>query len=142
MRIAVGSQGIGAGGPAGPFLGASLDNVNFLRTRALRRAIHAREGGLCFSCLRRIPSRARSLDHVVPRVDAGRNSYRSLVSRCLECNSRKRQRSAGDFLRWLYRKGGLTKDELFGRLRALHALAAGKLRPRVYNQGETASENR
>jgi hypothetical protein len=47
---------IGAGGPAGPFLGASLDNVNFLRTRALRRAIHAREGGLCFYCLRRSPA--------------------------------------------------------------------------------------
>jgi len=41
------------------------------------------------------------LDHVVPRVNSGRNSYRNLVSRCTECNSQKNQRAAPDFLRWL-----------------------------------------
>jgi len=51
------------------------------------------------------------------------------VSCCLECNSNKGERPAGDFLRWLYREGRLTGAELAGRLRALEALAAGKLRP-------------
>ena len=67
--------------------------------------------------------------HVVPRVRFGRNSYRNLVSCCLQCNSRKGDRPAPDFLRTLYRQGRLTPAELDGRLRALKDLAAGKLRP-------------
>jgi len=67
--------------------------------------------------------------HVVPRVRFGRNSYRNLVSCCLECNSRKGDRPAADFLRTLYRLGRLTAAELDGRLRALKDLGAGKLRP-------------
>ncbi|MGB6885554.1 MAG: HNH endonuclease, partial [Candidatus Acidiferrum sp.] len=74
-------------------------------------------------------SNVRCLDHVVPRVRYGRNSYRNLVSCCIECNTGKCVRSAGDFLRILYRTGRLTANELDGRLLALKALAAGKLRP-------------
>ena len=100
-----------------------------MQTRALRQAIHARERGRCFYCLRRIPSRVHCLDHVVPRAESGSNSYRNLVSCCMECNSRKRERSAGDYVRWLRREKRLTEGELLGRLRALCALAAGRLRP-------------
>jgi hypothetical protein len=60
----------------------------------------------------------------------------------MECNAAKGDTPAPDFLRSLYREGGLTKVELIGRLRALRALAAGKLRPRVYDQGDTASKRR
>ncbi len=116
--------------------GARLDEVDFLRTRELRQSIHAREGGKCFYCLRKTPKRAHCLDHVVPQAKSGRNSYRNLVSCCLECNSAKGERPAGDLLRSLYRQGSLAKVEFFGRLRALRALAAGKLRPRVYDQGD------
>ncbi len=71
------------------------------------------------------------LDHVVPRARFGRNSYRNLVSCCIECNSRKSDRPAPDFLRILYRLGRLTPAELDGRLRSLKALAAGKLPPQL-----------
>src|SRR6266850_178327 len=67
--------------------------------------------------------------HVVPRARAGRNSYRNLVSSCLECNSLKGERPAADFLRWLYRQRRLTSAEFNDRLRALDALASGKLLP-------------
>src|SRR5262249_12756701 len=36
--------------------------------KALRQAIHARERGRCFYCLRRLTPRLRTLDHVVPQV--------------------------------------------------------------------------
>jgi len=62
-------------------------------------------------------------------VRFGRNSYRNLVSCCLECNSHKGDRPAADFLRTLYRQGRLTPAELDARFRALKDLAAGKLRP-------------
>jgi 5-methylcytosine-specific restriction endonuclease McrA len=95
----------------------------------LRKAIHDRERGACFYCLRRTPGNVRCLDHVVPRVRFGRNSCRNLVSCCIECNTRKGDRPAPDFLRTLYRLGRLTAAELDVRLRALKDLAAGKLRP-------------
>jgi HNH endonuclease len=107
----------------------NIEARDFWKTWVLRRAIHEREHGTCFYCLRRTLSNLRCLDHVVPRVRYGRNSYRNLVSCCIECNTGKCDRSAADFLRVLYRKGRLTAVELDGRLRALKDLAAGKLRP-------------
>lgn len=106
-----------------------LEDSDFLQTRALRQSIHSRERGLCFYCLRRLTPSQKCLDHVVPRVRFGRNSYRNLVSCCAECNSQKGERPARDFLRGLYREQRLTTAELADRLRALNALAAGKLRP-------------
>jgi hypothetical protein len=114
---------------ADPARAVSLEEADFLQTRSLRRAIHEREGGVCFYCLRRVPHRVRCLDHVVPRAQSGRNSYRNLVSSCYQCNCRKGERPAEDFLRWLYRERKLTDTELAERLRALDALASGKLRP-------------
>ncbi len=82
-----------------------------------------------FYCLRRITPTVQCLDHVVPRAKSGRNSYRNLVSSCMECNSQKGEKAAEDFLRRLYRERRLTPMELNGRLRALDALASGKLPP-------------
>jgi hypothetical protein len=110
---------------------STLETTDFLKTWALRKAIHDRERGACFYCLRRTLAHVHGLDHVVPRVRFGRNSYRNLVSCCLECNSRKGGRPAPDFLRVLYRLGRLTAAELDGRLRALKDLGAGKLRPQL-----------
>ncbi len=108
---------------------STLETTDFLKTWALRKTIHDRERGACFYCLRRTPANVQCLDHVVPRVRFGRNSYRNLVSCCIECNTRKNDRPARDFLRTLYRQGRLTPAELDARLRALKDLAAGKLRP-------------
>jgi 5-methylcytosine-specific restriction endonuclease McrA len=114
---------------AGQLPASSLETTDFLKSWALRKAIHDRARGACFYCLRRTPANVRCLDHVVPRVRFGRNSYRNLVSCCIECNTRKGDRPAPDFLRTLCRLGRLTPAELDGRLRVLKDLAAGKLRP-------------
>jgi 5-methylcytosine-specific restriction endonuclease McrA len=107
----------------------NLEEIDFMRTPALRQAIHAREGGVCFYCLRLIGPGMQCLDHVMPRSQQGSNSYRNLVACCLECNSRKGERPAEDFLRLLYREGRLTGAELIRGLQSLKDLAAGKLRP-------------
>jgi hypothetical protein len=122
--VATGAVGVAEEPPA-----ATLEATDFLKTWALRKTIHDRERGACFYCLRRTPANVHCLDHVVPRVRFGRNSYRNLVSCCIECNTRKGDHPAPDFLRTLYRLGRLTPAELDGRLRALKDLAAGKLRP-------------
>jgi hypothetical protein len=117
--------------PAPADLCINIENQDFLRTRAMRQAIHAREGGRCFYCLGRLAHSVKCLDHVVPCAQLGRNSYRNLVSCCLECNARKGTCRADDFLRSLFRDRQLTAAELAGRLRALDDLAAGKLKPPV-----------
>ena len=125
------ADAIAVRGPASQPQSPRLEELDFLKTRALRQSIHLRERGHCFYCLRRTDARVQCLDHVVPRARAGRNSYRNLVSSCLECNSLKGERPAADFLRWLYRQRRLTSSELNNRLRVLDALASGKLPPPV-----------
>jgi hypothetical protein len=120
-------------GPASQPQSPNLEELDFLKTRALRQSIHLRERGHCFYCLRRTDARVQCLDHVVPRVRAGRNSYRNLVSSCLECNSLKGERPAADFLRCLYRQRCLTASELNARLHTLDALASGKLPPPIHH---------
>ncbi len=116
------------GSDSGP---VGIEELDFMRSRHLRRAIHARERGQCFYCLRRVARRMQCLDHVHPRAQMGLNSYRNLVSCCLECNARKGETAAKDFLRWLYRAQKLSASEFEGRLRALEDLRAGKLRAAV-----------
>jgi len=123
--------------PAGP----NLEELDFLRSRKLRRAIHAREDGKCFYCLRRIPGRSRCLDHMVPRAKSGQNSYRNLVSCCAACNWQKRDHAAEVFLRQLYREGRLSAKDLSARLQAVQDLAAGKLRPQVLSEGHEGSRS-
>ena len=106
-----------------------IEAADFLHDKSLRKTIHARERGQCFYCLRRTSSTVHCLDHVVPRSQSGPNSYRNLVSSCMECNVQKGEKPADDFLRRLYRERRLTAAELAARLRALDALASGKLRP-------------
>jgi len=121
---------------------ANLEEADFLQTQALREAIHAREGGCCFYCLRRVTAATRCIDHIIPRVRMGRNGYRNLVSSCAECNSQKGERRAEDFLRWLYREGRLESGELKERLRALEKMASGKLRPAVNGETRTPEAGR
>jgi 5-methylcytosine-specific restriction endonuclease McrA len=110
---------------------SDIEQVDFMKTLELRRTIHARERGRCFYCLRRVPPRLECLDHVVPRARVGCNSYRNLVSACMECNAQKGEQPADEYLRWLFREHRLGAAELRGRFEALELLAAGKLRPAV-----------
>jgi CRISPR/Cas system Type II protein with McrA/HNH and RuvC-like nuclease domain len=121
--------------PGGTFrVVSNLEEADFLEKQILRHAIHERERGHCFYCLRRITHHRRCLDHVVPRAEFGWNSYRNLVFCCLECNSNKGERLAEEFLRGLYRERRLSANGLRGRIRALRGLTAGKLKPPVPGQ--------
>ena len=107
----------------------NIETADFFLSRELRQAIYLRDGGRCFYCLRALPRRLQTLDHVVPRAVHGRNGYRNLVSCCVECNSEKGERLGEDFLRHLFRHGRLSTTELSNRLRALHAVTRGRRKP-------------
>jgi len=112
-----------ARGSAQPSWANGFAELEFLQSQVHRRAIHEREGGRCFYCLRRLIRQRRCIDHVIPVAKLGTNSYRNLVSCCLDCNTLKADRDAVEFVRSLYRDRRLSSDELTGRLRALDDLA-------------------
>jgi 5-methylcytosine-specific restriction endonuclease McrA len=60
-----------------------------------RRNIYARDGNRCQYCGRSFSTRELTLDHVVPRVQGGENSWTNLVCACVKCNARKGGRTPG-----------------------------------------------
>jgi hypothetical protein len=120
--------------------GVHAEETDFLKSKELRMAIHAREGGICFYCGRGTTTATRCLDHVVPVVRRGSNSQCNLVSACVDCNSQKGEMKAEDFLVQLHRQRRLSSSQLGGRLRALEALAAGELQPRLPDHPQKDSQ--
>lgn len=54
-----------------------------------RRNIYARDANRCQYCGNRFSTRELTLDHIVPRVQGGDNSWTNLVCACVRCNARK-----------------------------------------------------
>jgi 5-methylcytosine-specific restriction endonuclease McrA len=109
-----------------------IEEIDFYSERRWADALLKREGSRCFYCLRGLVSNW-VLDHVVPTVYGGNNSYRNVVACCHECNAAKQASSASDFLRGLYRRGLLSPGELEARISALGRLQAGDLVPNFSN---------
>ena len=70
------------------------------------------------------------IEHVISRPVGG-NVYRNVVTACRECNNRKGDAPAEDFIRRLYRKGYLGAQEMEDRLAKLQLLMDGALRPNL-----------
>ena len=54
-----------------------------------RRNIYARDDSRCQYCGRHFPTRELTLDHVLPRVHGGGDTWTNLVCACVKCNARK-----------------------------------------------------
>ena len=57
--------------------------------RLTRRNLYARDKNVCQYCGKRFSASELTLDHIVPRVQGGGNSWSNLVCACLRCNTRK-----------------------------------------------------
>jgi len=107
----------------------SIEDLDFFKNREYVSELVSREKGQCFYCLSEISTENCELDHVVPQLNSGDNSYKNIVAACHKCNTRKQASNAEDFLRSIYRKGMLSEAEFEGRLSALEALKSGNLKP-------------
>ena len=67
----------------------TYDRLPRQEVKLTRRNIYARDENLCQFCGLRFPTRDLTLDHVVPRVQGGRNTWENLVCACVKCNARK-----------------------------------------------------
>ena len=106
-----------------------IESLDFFAGRKYLKALLRREGGRCFYCLRTVTEDGCALDHVVPQVSGGDNSFRNIVVACHECNTCKQDTAPADFLRTLYRDGLLSKEDLRARSEALAELQAGDRKP-------------
>jgi len=68
--------------------------MEFVRRRRMRiamsrRNIFYRDAYQCQYCMRRLPARELTCDHVMPRSQGGVTSWENLVTACGPCNRRK-----------------------------------------------------
>jgi hypothetical protein len=105
-----------------------LETLDFFSDERNRSAILEREHHSCFYCHRTLTPTNYVIEHVISRP-AGDNSYRNIVAACRDCNNRKNDQAAEDFLRDLYRNNLLTKPEFDERTSALQDLKNGLLKP-------------
>ncbi|MDP1590017.1 MAG: HNH endonuclease signature motif containing protein [Prosthecobacter sp.] len=108
----------------------SIDEMDFFEIPENRTLILEREEHHCFYCLRVLTTENYVIEHVVSRP-VGDNGYRNLVAACRECNNRKSDLTAEDYLRALYRESFLSASELQDRLLKLGRLRNGELKPMV-----------
>jgi 5-methylcytosine-specific restriction endonuclease McrA len=54
-----------------------------------RRNLYARDGNICQYCGHHFSTKELTIDHVVPRVQGGEQSWVNLVVACMKCNARK-----------------------------------------------------
>ena len=109
----------------------NIEEIDFFRNREYVDVLLKREGNACFYCLKDISSENCELDHVIPKLNGGDNTYRNIVATCHRCNTHKQGMSVDDYLRQLYRKNLLSESELDDRLSALEALRNGELLPQI-----------
>ena len=108
-----------------------LEMIDFFSDRRFLDALLEREAYRCFYSLREVTKDNCALDHVIPAVKGGDNSYRNIVVSAHDINALKQDRDAEDFLRLLFRKGMLSPSELEERMEALRLLKSGRLTPKI-----------
>ena len=106
----------------------SLEEMDFFNVPNNRLSILKREKNKCFYCLRDVDASNYVMEHATSRPN-GDNSYRNVVAACRNCNNRKGDDPAEDFLRKLHRSGYLNAEEFENRLETLLQLRMGHLKP-------------
>jgi hypothetical protein len=109
---------------------SDIETIDFFEDKGNRVMILDREQHRCFYCAQKLTPSNYVIEHVVSRP-LGNSSYRNVVAACVDCNNRKNDQKAEDFLRSLYRDRHLSSEELQKRLQALDDLQAGRLKPRM-----------
>jgi hypothetical protein len=115
----------------------TLEDMDFFEGSNNRPFILKREKNKCFYCLRDIDASNYVLEHATSRPN-GDNSYRNVVAACRNCNNRKGEDSAENFLRKLHRTGYLNVEEFENRLEALVQLRTGHLKPDLTGLGSSS----
>ena len=67
---------------AKPEKAVDIESIDFSKP-LYRKAIAARDNGMCFYCFRKLKEGRYEIDHIIPSAKGGNNGYRNLVAACL-----------------------------------------------------------
>lgn len=73
-----------------------FDRVPRKEVKFTRTNVFQRDGNVCQYCGHRFDRKDLTLDHVVPRDRGGHTAWTNVVSSCVPCNSRKRNRTPSE----------------------------------------------
>jgi 5-methylcytosine-specific restriction endonuclease McrA len=68
------------------------DKIDFYNIRENRILIYERDGYACYKCGKLLTRWDATLDHILPVSRGGKNTKDNLVTCCLMCNSRRRNK--------------------------------------------------
>lgn len=81
-----------------------FDRLPSKEVKFTRHNVFERDNYTCQYCSRRLETSRLNLDHVVPRERGGLTTWENIVCSCIECNSRKSNRTPGEANMKLLRK--------------------------------------
>jgi HNH endonuclease len=116
--------------PITPVPPLGIEEMEFFEIPENRDLILEREDRQCFYCMHELTPENFVIEHIVSRP-IGNNGYRNVAAACRECNNRKKDMPAEDYLRMLYRESFISAEELQTRLLMLSRLINGELRPLI-----------
>lgn len=61
--------------------------------RLTRRNVYSRDSNTCQYCGKKFKTENLNLDHVIPKSKGGKNSWDNIVCSCIDCNSKKANRT-------------------------------------------------
>jgi hypothetical protein len=61
----------------------------FIRSKFTRKSLIKRDNGTCQYCSKKLIHSQITIDHIVPKSQKGKTSFKNCVVSCYECNSRK-----------------------------------------------------
>lgn len=71
----------------------TYDRVPPRKIRLTRRSVYARDNNTCQYCGHKFKTEELNLDHVIPKAHGGTNTWENIVCSCIDCNSKKRDRT-------------------------------------------------
>jgi hypothetical protein len=106
-----------------------IEEIDFYKGRQYLDALLERDSGRCIYCLKRVTAEKCVLEHIKSQARGGDNSYRNIGVSCHDCNSRKGETDALDFIRNLYRNDILTEAEFHERKEYIDKITTGIIKP-------------
>ena len=107
----------------------NIEQEDFYKGRRYLDALRGRDSSRCIYCLKKVTAEKSVLDHIKSQARGGDNSYRNIAISCHECNSRKGEIEAIDFIRSLYRNDILTEAEFLERKDFIEKVTNGIIKP-------------
>lgn len=71
----------------------NYDKLPIRSVKRNRRNIFARDNNICQYCGKHFSTSKLNIEHVIPQSKGGKNTWTNLVCSCIECNSRKANRT-------------------------------------------------